>query len=161
MSLTLACVALPVCLVGLVAGSIWLDRGLEAMGNRLHLLPALLGLISAFGADSPQITSAISASLEGRHQTGVGVVVWSNIFNIAGLTGLSGQQDAEQAIRSTWSFASACLRWCSECQELRLPTLNCVGCSRSLSWFPVLRALQARLVRWMGGVISVIIASYL
>lgn len=88
MSVTLAFVVFPVCLAGIVAGSIWLDRGLEAMGSRLNLLPGLLGLISAFGADSPEITSAISAMLAGRHQASVGVVIGSNLFNLAGLTGL-------------------------------------------------------------------------
>ncbi|HTQ04529.1 MAG TPA: hypothetical protein VMI54_11765, partial [Polyangiaceae bacterium] len=45
--------------------------------------------ITALGADSPEISSAISALMAGEHQMGIGVVLGSNLFNLAALLGLS------------------------------------------------------------------------
>ncbi len=59
------------------------------MGIGFALLPGLLGLITALGADSPEITSAITAMLGGDHEVGVGIVLGSNLFNLAALMGLS------------------------------------------------------------------------
>lgn len=77
------------CLSCIVAGSIWLDEGLDRLGNTVNLLPGILGLISALGADSPEISSSISAMLAGSHDTSVGVMIGSNLFNLAGLMGFS------------------------------------------------------------------------
>lgn len=47
-------------------------------------------MITALGADSPEITSAVTALVAGEHEVGLGVVLGSNLFNLAGLLGLSG-----------------------------------------------------------------------
>jgi cation:H+ antiporter len=49
----------------------------------------LLGIVTALGADSPEIASAITALAAGHSDLGVGVVIGSNIFNLAALLGLS------------------------------------------------------------------------
>src|SRR5439155_304490 len=46
-------------------------------------------MVTAVGADAPEIASAVAAIAAGHEDTGVGVVVGSNVFNLAGLLGLS------------------------------------------------------------------------
>ena len=72
-----------------VASSMVLARELDRLGERLGFSEALLGIVTALGADAPEIASAVSAIVAGHADTGVGVVVGSNVFNLAGLLGLS------------------------------------------------------------------------
>jgi cation:H+ antiporter len=72
-----------------VASSIVLARELDRIGARLGFSEALLGLLTALGADGPEIASAVAAIVTGHNETGVGVVLGSNVFNIAALLGLS------------------------------------------------------------------------
>jgi len=61
---------------------------LERVGERLGLSEALLGLVAALAADAPEITSAVAAMTSGRQRIGAGVVIGSNVFNLAALLGL-------------------------------------------------------------------------
>ena len=61
---------------------------IERMGNRLGVTEAMLGLIAAAAADAPEITSAVSALVAHNQDVGTGVVVGSNVFNLAALVGL-------------------------------------------------------------------------
>jgi cation:H+ antiporter len=72
-----------------VVSSFVLARELDRIGERLGFSEALLGIVTALGADAPEIASAVAAMVAGHKDTGVGVVVGSNVFNIAGLLGLS------------------------------------------------------------------------
>jgi cation:H+ antiporter len=72
-----------------VVSSIVLARELDRIGERLGFSEALLGILTAVGADAPEISSAVAAIVTGHNETGVGVVVGSNVFNIAALLGLS------------------------------------------------------------------------
>jgi len=72
-----------------VASSLVLARELDRIGERLGFSEALLGIVTALGADAPEIASAVAAVVAGHEDTGVGVVVGSNVFNLAGLLGLS------------------------------------------------------------------------
>src|SRR5947209_16259989 len=76
-------------LIVTVSASIVLARELDRIGERLGFSEALLGIVTALGADAPEISSAIAAIASGHHDTGVGVVIGSNVFNIAALLGLS------------------------------------------------------------------------
>jgi cation:H+ antiporter len=49
---------------------------------------ALLGMVAALAADAPEITSAVTALAHGQAAVGAGVVVGSNVFNLAALLGL-------------------------------------------------------------------------
>ncbi|HVY63984.1 MAG TPA: hypothetical protein VHH11_04100 [Gammaproteobacteria bacterium] len=66
-----------------------LTRVLERFGARFRISEGLLGIVTALGADAPEISSAFSAVMAGHHEIGVGVVLGSNIFNLAALLGLS------------------------------------------------------------------------
>jgi cation:H+ antiporter len=72
-----------------LAASDLFARGLTRLGTMLGLSEGLLGLLAALGADSPELSSAVIALLAGAGSVGVGVVVGSNLFNIAALLGLS------------------------------------------------------------------------
>ncbi|MBO0713692.1 MAG: hypothetical protein J2P59_02965 [Acidimicrobiales bacterium] len=62
---------------------------LERVGERLGLTEGLLGLLAALAADLPEITSAITALAHHQQAVGAGVVIGSNVFNLAALLGLS------------------------------------------------------------------------
>jgi cation:H+ antiporter len=70
-----------------LAASEFLVRGVGVLARNLGLLGGLVGLIVALGADSPEISSSISAVATGSAATAGGVVFGSNIFNIAILLG--------------------------------------------------------------------------
>jgi len=72
-----------------VASSVVLAREVDRIGERLGFSEALLGIVTAIGADAPEIASAVAAIVAGHEDTGLGVVVGSNVFNLAGLLGLS------------------------------------------------------------------------
>ena len=74
--------------LGLMASAVLAER-LNQLGQRYHFRAGLLGIVTALGADLPEIASAASALLSGNHELGRGVIFGSNIFNIAALFGLS------------------------------------------------------------------------
>ena len=61
---------------------------LERLGERVGLSEALLGLVAALAADTPEITSAVTAVVHHERAVGSGVVIGSNVFNLAALLGL-------------------------------------------------------------------------
>ncbi|HUN37258.1 MAG TPA: hypothetical protein VMU95_35110, partial [Trebonia sp.] len=62
---------------------------LERLGERAGLSEAALGLVAAVAADAPEITSATTALAHGQASVGAGVVIGSNVFNLAALLGLA------------------------------------------------------------------------
>ncbi|HWE10963.1 MAG TPA: hypothetical protein VG325_16565 [Solirubrobacteraceae bacterium] len=62
---------------------------LERVGARLGLSEALLGMLAALVADAPEITSAVTALVGHQSRIGAGVVIGSNVFNLAALLGLA------------------------------------------------------------------------
>ncbi len=72
-----------------LASSELLARGLTRLGTKLGFSEGLLGLLAALGADSPELSSAVIAIAAGAGTVGVGVVIGSNLFNLAALLGLS------------------------------------------------------------------------
>ena len=61
---------------------------LERIGERLGLSEALLGVVAALAADAPEITSAVAALASHQSKIGAGVIIGSNVFNLAALLGL-------------------------------------------------------------------------
>jgi len=62
---------------------------LERLGERARFSEASLGLVAALAADAPEITSAATALIRGQSSVGAGVVIGSNVFNLAALLGLA------------------------------------------------------------------------
>lgn len=88
MPATVAAILFLCCLAATLGASELLVRGLDRLGARLGLSEGLLGLLTALGADAPEIASALAALHAGARDVGVGVVLGSNIFNLAALLGL-------------------------------------------------------------------------
>ena len=72
-----------------VLSSAVLAERLDQVGERFRFPPGLVGLMTALGADSPEIASAITALVGGQHDLGRGVIFGSNVFNVAFLLGFS------------------------------------------------------------------------
>jgi cation:H+ antiporter len=69
--------------------SVRLTHGLDRLRELLGLSEGLLGLLTAIGANTPEIAAAVTALVSGAHEVGYGLVLGSNLFNLAGLLGLS------------------------------------------------------------------------
>jgi len=74
--------------VTLYAASVFANR-LDHLGARLGLPEGTLGLLTAAGADAPELATAIVALATGAKSVGFGVVVGSNVFNLAAMIGVS------------------------------------------------------------------------
>jgi cation:H+ antiporter len=61
---------------------------LERVGERLGFSEALLGMVAAVAADAPEITASVTALAHHQATIGAGVVLGSNVFNLAALLGL-------------------------------------------------------------------------
>jgi cation:H+ antiporter len=72
-----------------LAAAAFFARRLDRVGLRLGLPETLLGLLTALAADAPEVSSAIAALVRGEHDVGVGVVLGSNVFNLAAMVGIS------------------------------------------------------------------------
>lgn len=72
-----------------IGGSIAMAPGVDRLGARLRLSTPLLGLVTALAADAPEISSAVTAMVTGARDIGLGVVLGSNLYNLAALLGLS------------------------------------------------------------------------
>jgi cation:H+ antiporter len=85
-------VAVPVFLAGAAVSlitSVVLAARLERVGERLGLSEALLGIVAALAADAPEVTAAVTAVAHHEQQVGAGVILGSNVFNLAALLGLA------------------------------------------------------------------------
>src|ERR1019366_1325950 len=70
-------------------GTSWvLVTRVERLGEWLGLSEALLGLLAALAADQANIAAAVTALAHRQSAVGAGVVIGSNIFNLAALLGL-------------------------------------------------------------------------
>jgi cation:H+ antiporter len=72
-----------------LAASDRLVAAVEAAGDRYRWPPHLVGLLAALGADGPEVSAAIIALAAGARDVGQGVILGSNLFNLAALLGLS------------------------------------------------------------------------
>ena len=73
--------------VSLLTSLVLVSR-LERVGERLGMSEALLGIVAALAADAPEVTAAVTAVAHHEQRVGAGVVLGSNVFNLAALLGL-------------------------------------------------------------------------
>lgn len=89
MPVSLALVVFFIALGSTLLASELMVRGVGWLGVRLQLSGGLVGLLIALGANTPEIGSSISALAVGAKEVGVGIIVGSNLFNLAALLGLT------------------------------------------------------------------------
>jgi cation:H+ antiporter len=84
--------AIPVFVVSVavsLGASLVFARALDGISESLGASEGLHGILTALGADAPEISTAVAAMVASHGDVGLGVVVGSNVFNLAGLLGLS------------------------------------------------------------------------
>jgi cation:H+ antiporter len=64
-------------------------RRLEAICDRLELSAGVLSLLGALGANIPNYVASIDAIARGSSEVGLGIIIGSNIYNIAIILGLA------------------------------------------------------------------------
>jgi cation:H+ antiporter len=85
-------IALPLLAISLavtLSAAATFARRLDQLGARFGLPEVIIGLLTAMAADGPEVSSALAALSKGAHAAGVGVIVGSNVFNLAAMIGLS------------------------------------------------------------------------
>lgn len=61
---------------------------LARIGERFGLSESILGMVAALAADTPEITASVTALAHHQRTIGAGVILGSNLFNLAALLGL-------------------------------------------------------------------------
>ncbi len=85
---------------------------LERIGERLGMSEALLGIVAALAADAPEISAAVSALTSHQQSVGAGVVLGSNVFNLAALLGLGAVVAGRISLhRKVLALAGAVALW--------------------------------------------------
>ncbi len=74
--------------VTLAAASTFATR-LDRLGAKYGLPEVWIGLLTAVAADCPEVSSALAALIKGAHDASTGVIVGSNVFNLAAMIGVS------------------------------------------------------------------------
>jgi cation:H+ antiporter len=86
---------------------------IERIGRSLGVSEAMLGLLAALTADAPEITSAVNALINHQHQIGVGVILGSNVFNLAALLGVGALVTGHVAMhRNVVVLTGVIAIWC-------------------------------------------------
>jgi cation:H+ antiporter len=79
----------------------------DELGAEIHIPLGLLGFLVALGADGPEVTSALIAVTRGSGDVGLGIIFGSNIYNLAGLLGISGVIAGRIAVERHWLTVDA------------------------------------------------------
>lgn len=74
-------------LVSLATSWVLVTR-LARIGERFGLSESILGMVAALAADTPEITASVTALAHHQRTIGAGVILGSNLFNLAALLGL-------------------------------------------------------------------------
>jgi len=72
-----------------MAAAAWFTRRLEAICDRLELSAGVLSILGALGANIPNYVASIDAIAHGSSEVGLGIIIGSNIYNIAIILGLA------------------------------------------------------------------------
>jgi cation:H+ antiporter len=78
-----------VSLLIVLSAAAWFTRRLEALCDRLDFSAGMLSILSALGANIPNYVASIVAIANGQQDVGLGIIIGSNIYNLAIILGLS------------------------------------------------------------------------
>jgi len=139
LSLSLLLLCFVVSLLVAVGASAWFTRRLETISDLFDLSPGLLSLLGALGANIPNYVASFVAAASGQLVVGLGIIIGSNIYNIAIILGISTfASKARQGIALTRKAALDVRVVAALTLAIMLTTLLAVGL---LSW----RAIGAEL----------------
>jgi cation:H+ antiporter len=89
LSLSLLVLVFVLSLLLAVGASAWFTRRLETISDLFDLSAGLLSLLGALGANIPNYVASLAAVASGQLMVGLGIILGSNIYNIAIILGLS------------------------------------------------------------------------
>ena len=72
-----------------MGASAWFARALEAISDMFDLSASLLSLLGALGANTPNYAASIVATAGAQFAEGMGIIIGSNIYNIAIILAIS------------------------------------------------------------------------
>jgi cation:H+ antiporter len=72
-----------------IGASVFFTRRLEVISDIFGFSPGLLSWLGALGANIPNYVSSLDAMISGQAGVGLGIIIGSNIYNIAVILGLS------------------------------------------------------------------------
>jgi cation:H+ antiporter len=72
-----------------LSAAAWFTRRLETLCDRLDLSAGMLSILSALGANIPNYVASIVAIANGQQDVGLGIIIGSNIYNLAIVLGIS------------------------------------------------------------------------
>lgn len=72
-----------------LGASAWFTRCLEVLSDHFRFSSGLLSLLGALGANIPNYIAALTAAISGQLGVGIGIIIGSNIYNIAIILGIS------------------------------------------------------------------------
>jgi len=72
-----------------LGASVWFTRSLEVLSDHFHFSPGLLSLLGALGANIPNYIASLTAAIDGQAGLGIGIIIGSNIYNVAIILGVS------------------------------------------------------------------------
>lgn len=64
-------------------------RHLEILSDFWHFSPGLLSLLGALGANIPNYVAALASVISGQIEVGIGIIIGSNIYNLAIILGIA------------------------------------------------------------------------
>ena len=89
LSLSLLVLVFVLSLLLAVGASAWFTRRLETISDLFDLSAGLLSLLGALGANIPNYAASLAAVASGQLMVGLGIILGSNIYNIAIILGIS------------------------------------------------------------------------
>lgn len=132
LSLSLLVLVFVIALLLAVGASAWFTRRLETISDLFDLSAGLLSLLGALGANIPNYVASLAAAASGQFMVGLGIILGSNIYNIAIILGISTfASKAQHGIALTGTAAKEVRVVATSTLAIMLTTLLAVGL---LSW---------------------------
>ncbi len=131
-SLSLLVLVFVTSLLMAIGASAWFTRRLETLSDLFDLSPGLVSLLGALGANIPNYVASFVAAASGQFVVGLGIILGSNIYNMAIILGISTfASKAQQGIALTRKAAQDVRVVATYTLTIMLTTLLAVGL---LSW---------------------------
>ncbi len=128
LSLSLLVLVFVIALLLAVGASAWFTRRLETISDLFDLSAGLLSLLGALGANIPNYVASLAAAASGQFMVGLGIILGSNIYNIAIILGISTfASKAQHGIALTGTAAKEVRVVATSTLAIMLTTLLAVG----------------------------------